>query len=113
MAASWRLKNYLAQKHNIYSATSLQKIIVKKTGTIISIQNLCNYLNSMPKLLRVETMEVVCTALNCNLNDFCEITPSKKKKKDKKKLSYKNTPLSTSKLPHFYPLGSNVLKVLT
>lgn len=95
MAISWRLKTYLATKHGIYGAVALQKKITKKTGVLISVQNLCNFLERKPKMLRLETIELLVTALDCQLEDFCKITPSEiKVTSSPRKLSYQNTPLS-------------------
>ena len=102
MAISWRLKTYLATKHGIYRVTAFQKRITKKTGVLISIQNLCNYLNAKPKAIRLKTLELIVTALECNLNDFLEITPQKSSPPcETKKLSYQNTPLSKRALKNF------------
>ena len=94
MCIQWKLKKYLEQKHAIYSATELKKKIEKDTGVVISLQNLCNYLNKTPVMIRLHTVEIICSALNCKLSDFCAITPDGVKKKNHEKLSYKNTPLA-------------------
>lgn len=94
MAISWRLKTYLATKHGIYHATSLQKRIVKKTGVLISAANLRNYLNRKPKSIRLKTLELIVTSLDCELCDFFEIKPAEIAVGETKKLSYQNTPLS-------------------
>lgn len=95
MAINWRLKTYLSTQHSVYTVTELKKIITKKTGIIISIQNLANMVNKKPKQIRLGTMELLCSALNCNLGDFLEIKPKIfRRNEDKKKLSYKNTPNS-------------------
>jgi hypothetical protein len=96
MAITWRLKSYLASTHGIYSAVALQKQIVKKTGVLVSAQNLRNYLGKKPKSLPLHTMELLVSTLECELHDFCEITPLKSKKlsDETKKHSYQNTPLS-------------------
>lgn len=101
MAINWRLKTYLSTQHGIFSATVLQKQIIKATGTIISIPNLCRYINKKPQKLPLKTMELVCTTLNCNLSDFCEIGPAKSNAKSTKKLSYKNTPNSKKAVNNF------------
>ena len=91
MAIHWRLKTYLAHQ-GIYSATGLQRKIVDKTGVLISIQNLCNYLNAKPRTLRLHTMELICTALDCELQAFCEVKSGIAKLAEVKKLAYGNTP---------------------
>lgn len=93
MSISWKLKQYASRKYGVYRAVDLQKIIVDKTGVLISLQQVCNLLNKRPVSLKLTTVEVVCTALECNLSDICEVTSSSKRKsKSVKKLSYKNTP---------------------
>ena len=59
MAVHWRLKTHLATKHGIYGATAFQRLIVKKTGVLISLQNLCNYLEKKPKMIPLQTMELL------------------------------------------------------
>jgi len=96
MAIHWRLKTYLATKHGIFRATELQKLIVNKTGVLISLQNLCNYLNTKPKTLRLKTIELICSSLECELTDFCEIKPMEINKNPQavRKLAFHNTPQS-------------------
>jgi DNA-binding Xre family transcriptional regulator len=101
MGISWRLKTYLATKHRIYTATELQKKIIKNTGIIISLQNICNYLQGKPKTLPLKTIEIICTTFDCDLSDFCKVTPNKKEVIKRKKLSYKNTPLSKRGINNF------------
>jgi hypothetical protein len=102
MAIHWRLKTYLATRHGIYGALALQKLIVKKTGVLISIQNLCNYLDKKPKVLPLKTMEILVTALECKLTDFCRITPAEfQSSSTPQKLSYQNTPLAKRAVKSF------------
>lgn len=101
MAISWRLKTYLATKHGIYQATALQKRIAKKTGVLISTPNLRHYLNGKPKAIRLKTVELIVTALECELSDFLEIKPCDVAVGETKKLSYQNTPLSKRAVSQF------------
>lgn len=93
MAVHWRLKTYLATKHGIYRISSFQKLIVKKTGVLISAQNLSQYMKA-PKTLRLTTIEILCSALECDLADFCTVGPGSMKSEKVRKLSFQNTPLS-------------------
>jgi DNA-binding Xre family transcriptional regulator len=101
MAIHWRLKTYLATSHGIYHATAFQKRIVKKTGTLISVQNLCSYMNRKPKSIKLKTLELIVTALDCELSHFLEIKPAEISVGETKKLSYANTPLSKRALDQF------------
>jgi DNA-binding Xre family transcriptional regulator len=95
MAIHWRLKTYLAVQHGIFSSVAFQKKIIESTGVIISAQNLRVYLNQKPKLIPLKTMELICTALQCELSSFCEVKPKSlaQGKIQPKKLSFHNTPL--------------------
>ena len=49
----WNFKSYIFEKHQIYSVTELQKLIVKKTGVVISLAQLCKFVNQKPSMLRL------------------------------------------------------------
>jgi DNA-binding Xre family transcriptional regulator len=102
MSIHWKLKTLLSQKYSIYSATVFQKKIIKSTGIIISLPNICKLLNNKPKVIKLETMEIICSTLNCGLQDFVEVRPRKYKNTDNiKKLSFKNTPHSKRAVSNF------------
>ena len=101
MAIHWRLKTYLATSYGIYHATAFQKRVVKKTGYLISAQNLCSYMNRKPKSIRLKTLELIVTALDCELSHFLEIKPTEISVGETKKLSYQNTPLSKRAVNQF------------
>jgi DNA-binding Xre family transcriptional regulator len=95
MAISWRLRTYLATKHGIFSAVPFQAKITAATGVIISVQNLRTYMNDKPKLIPLKTIELICTALQCELSDFCQVKPQSPslQKTPPRKLSFHNTPI--------------------
>lgn len=101
MSISWRLKQNLVTRHQIYTVTDFQKQIVRKTGVKISIANLCKYVNDTPKLIRLETIEILCTALDCNLDELLRVLPKKMDPAKTRKLSYKNTPHSKIAVKQF------------
>jgi putative transcriptional regulator len=90
----WKLKNLLATKYQIYTVTELRKRIVKKTGVVISVANLCKYVNQTPKMIRLETIEIICSSLECDLETILSVTPKTFKSEKTRKLSFKNTPKS-------------------
>ncbi len=91
MAVSWRLKTYLAKEHGIFRAVDLRKKIAEETRIQISNQQVCNLLNGKPRSIRLKTIEIICTALNCKLSDFCEVKPGKVSSDHLRKLSFENT----------------------
>ena len=95
MAIRWTFKHYLASKHHIYTGTALQKKIIDQTGIVISHNQLCKLMSRAPILIRLETAEILCSALQCKLSDFLLIAAKPMKPTpNPKKLSYKNTPRS-------------------
>ena len=109
MAIHWRLKTYLATQHGIFSAVAFQKKITEATGVIISVQNLRTYVNQKPKLIPLKTIELICTALQCELSMFCEVKPQPKTQKSTttKKLSFHNTPIKKRTSGKLFPDPTN------
>lgn len=91
MAIQWRLKT-LAAERGIYRAKDLQRKITEATGVIISLQNVCNLLKGKPQSIRLHTVEIICTALDCKMADFCNVSPKKFDVDKIRKLSFENTP---------------------
>ena len=107
MAIHWHLKTYLARKHGIFRPTDLQALVVERTNVLISLANICKFLNKKPVGVKLQTMELICTALNCNLNDFCEIKPSTNQRPERQtKLSPKHTPNSKTAVTAFPDPGN-------
>ena len=94
MAIRWTFKQYLATKHQVYTATELQKCVARATGVVISVAQLCKLVNARPKLIRLESADILSSALSCELLDFLKITAREMNPNKKRKLSYKNTPRS-------------------
>lgn len=94
MAITWKLKT-LASSKGIYRARDLQKRIAQKTGVLVSLQNICNLLNGKPQSVKLKTIEIICTTLDCKMSDFCDITAGKFDSSQTRKLSFRNTPQSS------------------
>lgn len=92
MAVQWHLKSYLSRQHNIFKATELRALVLKRTNVRISLQNICNLLNGKPRALKLATIEILCTALDCELSAFCKIKPGIKVNPNPRPLSFQNTP---------------------
>jgi hypothetical protein len=50
-------------------------MIYKRTGYKISVQAIAELLNN-PKMLRLETMEAICSTFDCKISDLLEVIPS-------------------------------------
>jgi DNA-binding Xre family transcriptional regulator len=71
----WNFRVWLAKEHEIFSPTQLQKVLVERAGVRLSLQALSSLMKSRPGAIRFQTMQAICTALNCRLSDFCQMTP--------------------------------------
>ena len=103
MAIHWRLKGLLSKKDGILKLKDLQEAIIVKCGIRISLQHLSELVNGRPKSIKLSTMEIICTALDCNLSDFCDVRPkpSLTKKSKLRQLSTLNTPISKRNFQDF------------
>jgi DNA-binding Xre family transcriptional regulator len=81
MPMQWTLRKWLAVTHDLYGATALRKRILDTTGVDISSQALGELLRKPPRALRVDTVQAICTALQCKLSDFCEVIPSQPRRR--------------------------------
>ena len=93
MAIHWKLKQYVRDKHSLFRLKDLQQHIAEQTSIVVSMQHLSDLLGECPKSIRLQTMEILCCALNCTLHDLVTIEPGKRKEKTIRKLSYQSTPL--------------------
>jgi DNA-binding Xre family transcriptional regulator len=75
MPVVWNLKKWLALERDIYRPVELQTLIRKQTGVDLTIQTISNLINGTPSALRLQTIQVLCNALDCNLSDFCNVLP--------------------------------------
>lgn len=75
MAFRWKLKERLAVHHQLYQLADIQHVIEERTGVRWSLETISQLVNKTPKSLRVQTMQTVCTAFNCRLDEICEILP--------------------------------------
>lgn len=97
MTVKWSLKRFIASSEEVYNVTGFQALIQERTGVRVSLQQLCNLVNRKPKSIRISTIEIICSALNCKLSDFLEVEKSErilKRRKKTRKLAVQNTPKS-------------------
>jgi hypothetical protein len=74
MPAIWNLRELLKER-GITRASEVRRIIHERTGRLFSEQAVCDLLNNQPKMLRVETGQLICDAFYCCLSDFFEVKP--------------------------------------
>ncbi|MFD1362790.1 helix-turn-helix domain-containing protein [Lentibacillus salinarum] len=69
MSIEWNLRHIMA-KNNIWTGSELLRLMEDKAGYSMSPASISALLNEKPKLIRVETLDAICTALECTPNDL-------------------------------------------
>jgi DNA-binding Xre family transcriptional regulator len=75
MPIVWTLKKWLAVERDIYRPSQVQVLLMEKAGVQLSLQAVSALINGKPHALRLQTIQALCTALDCKLSDFCEVLP--------------------------------------
>ncbi|WP_289142602.1 helix-turn-helix transcriptional regulator [uncultured Brevibacillus sp.] len=72
----WMLRNVMADR-GIWSGAALARLLKEKAGYHISAPSISALLNGQPKQMKADTLDALCTALDCTPNDLWVHTPSK------------------------------------
>lgn len=84
MALEWKLRKVMAEK-NIWTGSELGRLLKDLAGYSLSAASISALMNEQPKQVKAETMDALCTALECTPNDLWEfkmITHKKNKKEN-------------------------------
>jgi DNA-binding Xre family transcriptional regulator len=84
MALEWKLRKVMAER-NIWSGSELGRLIKDLAGYSLSAASISALINEQPKQVKAETMNALCTALECTPNDLWEfkMVAYKKQKTEK------------------------------
>src|ERR1700686_5532934 len=74
MPDTWNLREWLKER-GITRASEVRRIVHERTGRMLSNQAVGDLLNNQPKMVRVETSQLLCDAFYCCLSDFFEVKP--------------------------------------
>src|SRR5699024_12575864 len=69
MSIEWNIRHIMA-KNNIWTGSELLSLMEDKAGYSRSPASISALLNEKPKLIRVETLDAICTDLECTTNDL-------------------------------------------
>jgi putative transcriptional regulator len=75
MPVKWKLREWLRRERDQTRPTDISRMIYRRTGYKISVQAIAELLNN-PKMLRLETMEAICSSFDCKISDLLEVIPS-------------------------------------
>ncbi|MFE4203382.1 helix-turn-helix domain-containing protein, partial [Aneurinibacillus aneurinilyticus] len=71
----WMLRNVMVEK-GIWSGAALRRLLKEKAGYDLSAPSISALLTGQPKQMKAETLDALCTALECTPNDLWVHTPS-------------------------------------
>jgi putative transcriptional regulator len=75
MALKWRLRQVMADR-GIWSGAELGRLMEQKAGYKLSAPSLSALLTEQPKQMKAQTLDALCTALDCTPADLWQHTPS-------------------------------------
>lgn len=75
MALKWRLRQVMAER-GIWSGAELGRLMEQKAGYKLSAPSISALLTEEPRQVKAQTMDALCTALNCTPADLWQHTPS-------------------------------------
>ena len=75
MALEWRLRKVMADRE-IWTGSELARLMKEKAGYSLSAPSISALLTGSPKQMKAETMDALCTALECTPADLWRHTPT-------------------------------------
>lgn len=66
---TWMLRQVMANK-GIWSGAALGRLLKEKAGYELSAPSISALLKSQPKQMKAETLDALCTALECTPSDL-------------------------------------------
>ncbi|OZB95223.1 helix-turn-helix transcriptional regulator [Paenibacillus sp. XY044] len=71
----WMLRQVMAER-GIWTGAALARVLKDKAGYELSPPSISALLNGNPKQMKADTMDALCTALDCTPSDLWHHTPS-------------------------------------
>jgi DNA-binding Xre family transcriptional regulator len=73
----WMLRKIMAER-GIWSGAALARLLLEKANYRLSAPSVHALMTGQPKQMKAETLDALCTALECTPNDLWAFTPSHK-----------------------------------
>jgi DNA-binding Xre family transcriptional regulator len=70
----WMLRQVMAEK-GIWTGAALRRLLIEKANYRISAAAISALLANQPRQMKAETLDALCTALECTPNDLWVYTP--------------------------------------
>lgn len=75
----WMLRNVMAER-GIWSGAALARLLKDKANYSLSAPSISALLTSQPKQMKADTLDALCTALECSPSDLWVHTPPEQEK---------------------------------
>lgn len=75
MSLVWKLRQVMASQ-GIWSGAELGRLLEHKAGYKLSAPSISGLLTEEPRQMKTQTMDALCTALDCTPSDLWQHTPS-------------------------------------
>jgi putative transcriptional regulator len=75
MSLEWKLRQVMASR-GVWSGAELGRLMEQKAGYKLSAPSLSALLTEAPRQVKAQTMDALCTALDCTPSDLWHHTPS-------------------------------------
>lgn len=72
----WMLRKVMAER-GIWSGAALARLLKEKAGYSLSAPSISALLTGQPKQMKADTLDALCTALDCTPNDLWVHTSSR------------------------------------
>ncbi len=77
MTLEWRLRRVMADR-GIWTGAELARLLWEKAGYRLTAPSISDLLSRPPRQLKVETLDALCTALDCSPAEILVHTPSRR-----------------------------------
>jgi putative transcriptional regulator len=75
VSLEWRLRQVMASR-GVWSGAELGRVMEQKAGYKLSAPSISALLTEVPRQVKAQTMDALCTALDCTPADLWHHTPS-------------------------------------
>jgi DNA-binding Xre family transcriptional regulator len=77
MTLEWRLRRMMAER-GVWTGAELARLLLERAGYRLTAASISALLRHPPRQMRIETLDALCTALECSPSDLLLHTPSQR-----------------------------------
>ena len=77
MALEWRLRRGMAER-GVWTGAELARLLGEKAGYRLTAPSISDLMSRQPRQLKMDTLDALCTALDCSPEELLSHTPSRR-----------------------------------